>query len=320
MGGSPAAGTVPAMPTTVPTTETGPSVRPWTAVLLVLGASVLAGLGNTAMAFASSAVLVAAGLRFILGAVVFVPLSAAGPGAGLRGLSGAMWLAALAEAAAIGLLFLSVVQSSVAVASVLACTAPLMTAAVNRMAGRQPISGRAVLLMVGVAGGTVAVAVGGGTAAAFDDLTGVGWGLASAACVATSALLNGWHGQQVSATTRTAALTLCGTVLFVPLAVLEAGGVPTLTWPTVAVAAFIALVPGGLAKVMQLTALKVLPVPVTLALASSSLSVAALAAWLLFAQTLSPAQVAGLGLVLGCVTALALAAPGRSAPRRTHRQ
>lgn len=284
------------------------------ALLVACLAYIIGGLGNVAFSMHDGNVTGLTLVRFPAGVLVALllgkTLKAADrrPDGSRRRGRIALHVAGASEAAAIALLMKASETTATFLFTVAGMLVPAIVAAASPLIGvPRPSGRRAVLAALAVAAATAAVLLGSESEAAVDSgalLIGLGV-LGSAVSVLASRTAGQTHPPQ------RILLVLCGWGTAGTLLASVLWAAPVVTWSTVGVGLFIALLPGGAAKLMLYwSTARTSPTLVSAAVAAAPFS-AGIGGWLFLNETPGAAQTA-----LGAIAVILITLMGASREQR----
>ncbi|MDH0684412.1 EamA family transporter [Achromobacter animicus] len=196
------------------------------------------------------------------------------------------------------LLFVAAYRLPGGVAATLGAIQPLVVIALARLLLGSPVRGLSVVAaLTGLAGVALLVL----TPKAALDPVGVAAGLGSAASMALGTVLSRRWQPPVSALTFTSWQLTAGGILLVPAALLAEAPLPTFTLVNVMGLAWLGLIGAALTYVLWFRGVARLEPAAVSSLGFLSPLSATVLGWAILGQSLSPLQLAGMGVVVGSV-------------------
>lgn len=196
------------------------------------------------------------------------------------------------------LLFVAAYRLPGGVAATLGAIQPLVVIALARLLLGAPVRGLSVVAaLTGLAGVALLVL----TPKAALDPVGVAAGLGSAASMALGTVLSRRWQPPVSALTFTSWQLTAGGILLVPAALLAEAPLPTFTLVNVMGLAWLGLIGAALTYVLWFRGVARLEPAAVSSLGFLSPLSATVLGWAILGQSLSPLQLAGMGVVVGSV-------------------
>ncbi|MGW9064822.1 EamA family transporter [Achromobacter animicus] len=196
------------------------------------------------------------------------------------------------------LLFVAAYRLPGGVAATLGAIQPLVVIALARLLLGAPVRGLSVVAaLTGLAGVALLVL----TPKAALDPIGVAAGLGSAASMALGTVLSRRWQPPVSALTFTSWQLTAGGILLVPAALLAEAPLPTFTLVNVMGLAWLGLIGAALTYVLWFRGVARLEPAAVSSLGFLSPLSATVLGWAILGQSLSPLQLAGMGVVVGSV-------------------
>lgn len=196
------------------------------------------------------------------------------------------------------LLFVAAYRLPGGVAATLGAIQPLVVIALARLLLGAPVRGLSVVAaLTGLAGVALLVL----TPKAALDPVGVAAGLGSAASMALGTVLSRRWQPPVSALTFTSWQLTAGGILLVPAALLAEAPLPTFTLVNVMGLAWLGLIGAALTYVLWFRGVAQLEPAAVSSLGFLSPLSATVLGWAILGQSLSPLQLAGMGVVVGSV-------------------
>lgn len=196
------------------------------------------------------------------------------------------------------LLFVAAYRLPGGVAATLGAIQPLVVIALARLLLGAPVRGLSVVAaLTGLAGVALLVL----TPKAALDPVGVAAGLGSAASMALGTVLSRRWQPPVSALTFTSWQLTAGGILLVPAALLAEAPLPTFTLVNVIGLAWLGLIGAALTYVLWFRGVARLEPAAVSSLGFLSPLSATVLGWAILGQSLSPLQLAGMGVVVGSV-------------------
>ncbi|MFY8105824.1 MAG: EamA family transporter [Elstera sp.] len=196
------------------------------------------------------------------------------------------------------LLFVSAYRLPGGVAATVGAIQPLIVIGLERLFFKAPVRGLSVLVgLIGIAGVALLVL----TPQAGLDPIGVAAGLGGALSMAAGTVFSRYWRPPVSALTFTAWQLTAGGLLLAPLALLFEPGLPLPTTKNLIGFAYLGLIGAALTYILWFRGLARLKPSIVAPLGFLSPLMAVLLGWSLIGQALTPAQLAGVALVLGSV-------------------
>ncbi|WP_313065868.1 EamA family transporter [Achromobacter animicus] len=196
------------------------------------------------------------------------------------------------------LLFVAAYRLPGGVAATLGAIQPLVVIALARLLLGAPVRGLSVMAaLTGLAGVALLVL----TPKAALDPVGVAAGLGSAASMALGTVLSRRWQPPVSALTFTSWQLTAGGILLVPAALLFEAPLPTFTLVNVIGLAWLGLIGAALTYVLWFRGVARLEPAAVSSLGFLSPLSATVLGWAILGQSLSPLQLAGMGVVVGSV-------------------
>lgn len=266
----------------------------------LISAAIIGGIGNTLLATQPSDPIPFISLRFVFSAIIlawFIP--------SIFRLPKRLILAAILECLAIVSLVASLSNISVALATTIGALSPILSLLVNKIAGKQPLPAVAAIpIILGILSTILIASQNGWTP---SSSIAIMLALLCTVLSTASVLLNGWYGANYSIWTRTAATNFMGAVIATPVLTIVYldQEIPNPTWTVALIAFIIALIPGTLARALNMYALKTIPVPLVTAGGAIALLTATFSSWLFLNQTLQP--IGYIGIIVGVGATLSLA-------------
>lgn len=196
------------------------------------------------------------------------------------------------------MLFVAAYRLPGGVAATLGAVQPLIVILLSRLLLARAIRAAAVVAAVG---GMVGVALLVLTPKAALDAIGVAAGLFGAASMALGTVLTRRWQPPVSTLTVTAWQLVAGGILLIPAALWLEPPLPTLTRVNLLGFAYLGLIGAALTYVLWFRGIARLEPSVVSSIGLLSPVSAVLLGWVLLGQWLTPAQLAGMALVLGCM-------------------
>jgi len=196
------------------------------------------------------------------------------------------------------LLFVSAYRLPGGVAATVGALQPLIVIGLERLFFKAPVRGLSILVgLIGIAGVALLVL----TPQAALDPIGIAAGLGGALSMAAGTVFSRYWRPPVSALTFTAWQLTAGGLLLVPLALLFEPGLPLPTAKNLIGFAYLGLIGAALTYILWFRGLARLKASIVAPLGFLSPLMAVLLGWSLLGQALTPAQLAGVAVVLGSV-------------------
>jgi probable blue pigment (indigoidine) exporter len=196
------------------------------------------------------------------------------------------------------LLFVSAYRLPGGVAATVGAIQPLIVIGLERLFFKAPVRGLSILVgLIGIAGVALLVL----TPTAALDPIGVAAGLGGALSMAAGTVFSRYWRPPVSALTFTAWQLTAGGLLLVPLALLFEPSLPLPTGRNLFGFAYLGLIGAALTYLLWFRGLARLKPSIVAPLGFLSPLMAVLLGWSLLGQALTPAQLAGVAVVLGSV-------------------
>ena len=196
------------------------------------------------------------------------------------------------------MLFVAAYRLPGGVAATVGAIQPLVVIVLSRFVLSVPLkAGSIIAAIAGICGVALLVL----TPKATLDPIGIAAGLFGAASMAVGVVLTRRWQPPVSPLTFTAWQMTAGGLLLVPLALFIEPPLPALTFTNIAALAFLAIIGGALAYLLWFRGIGILGASAASLLSLLSPVVAVIVGWLVLDQTLSPAQTAGILVVLASV-------------------
>ena len=196
------------------------------------------------------------------------------------------------------LLFVSAYRLPGGVAATVGAIQPLIVIGLERFFFKAPVRGLSICVgLIGIAGVALLVL----TPQAALDPIGIAAGLGGALSMAAGTVFSRYWRPPVSALTFTAWQLTAGGLLLVPLALLFEPGLPPPTGRNLLGFAYLGLIGAALTYILWFRGLARLNPSIVAPLGFLSPLMAVLLGWNLLGQTLTPAQLAGVAVVLGSV-------------------
>ncbi len=196
------------------------------------------------------------------------------------------------------LLFVSAYRLPGGVAATVGAVQPLIVLGLERLFFKAPIRGISIIIgLVGLAGVALLVL----TPQAALDPIGVAAGLGGALSMAAGTVFTRYWRPPVSALTFTAWQLTAGGLLLVPVALIFEPSLPMPTAENILGFAYLGLIGAALTYILWFRGIANLKPAIVAPLGFLSPLMAVLLGWSVLGQTLTPAQLAGVGVVLGSV-------------------
>ncbi len=196
------------------------------------------------------------------------------------------------------LLFVSAYRLPGGVAATVGAVQPLIVLGLERLFFKTPVRGISIVIgLVGIAGVALLVL----TPQAALDPIGVAAGLGGALSMAAGTVFTRYWRPPVSALTFTAWQLTAGGLLLVPVALIFEPSLPMPTGKNILGFAYLGLIGAALTYILWFRGIAKLKPAIVAPLGFLSPLMAVLLGWSLLGQTLTPAQLAGVAVVLGSV-------------------
>ncbi len=196
------------------------------------------------------------------------------------------------------LLFVSAYRLPGGVAATVGAVQPLIVLGLERLFFKTPVRGISIIIgLVGIAGVALLVL----TPQAALDPIGVAAGLGGALSMAAGTVFTRYWQPPVSALTFTAWQLTAGGLLLVPVALIFEPSLPMPTDKNILGFAYLGLIGAALTYILWFRGIAKLKPAIVAPLGFLSPLMAVLLGWSILDQTLTPAQLAGVAVVLGSV-------------------